>query len=112
MIEPDMPEYSRSLTRRINTLEMQVMSHHRNVRTVETGFKHKITAGMISPGSLLAAFGIGVVMEQTNHHRGWSPATVVAAADAGIRLLLWFTSPLQPVSENPMQATTDDIAQQ
>jgi hypothetical protein len=105
-----MPEHPRSLTRQVNALEMQVMSHHRNLKAVEAGFKRKITAGMVSPGSLLAAVGVGVVMEQTNHHRGWSPATVVAAADASIRLLLWFTSPLQAASENSTQESSHDFA--
>jgi len=106
-----MPEHSHSLIRQVNALEMQIMSHHRNLKSVEAGFKRKITAGMVSPGSLLAAFGIGVVMQQTNHRRGWSPATVVAAADASIRLLLWFTSPLQAGNDNSTQESDHDFAQ-
>ena len=111
MTEPDMPEPSQPLTRRVNALEMQIMLHRRNVRSVESELKRKITTGMVSQNSLLAAFGIGVVMEQANHHRGWSPSTVVAAADAVIRLLLWFTSPLQSVSENSTKESTADVAQ-
>lgn len=95
-----MSKHPQSLTRRVNSLEMQIMLRHRSMRTVKAGFKRKLTAWMVSPGSLLAAFGIGVIMEQTNRHRGWSVATVVAAADASIRLLLSLSSPVKSVSEN------------
>jgi hypothetical protein len=87
-----MSEHSGSLTRRINTLEMQIVSRHRNMRTVVAGFKRKISARMVAPATLLEAFGVGVVMEQASHHRGWSLATVVGAAGASLRLLLAFSS--------------------
>jgi hypothetical protein len=112
MIESEMPKHSRSLARRVNSLEMQILSHHRNVRTVESGFKRKITARMVSPASLLTAFGIGIVMEKSNRHRGWSMATVVAAANASIRLLLSFASPQQSVTKNSTKASTHDFTQQ
>lgn len=106
-----MSEPSRSLTRQVNTLETQIILQRRSVRMAAAGFKRKITARMVSPGSLLAAFGIGVAMERASHHRGWSLATVVNAAIASIRLLLAFSSPVQSVSENSTQASTHDFTQ-
>jgi hypothetical protein len=112
MIGLDMPEPTQSLTRRINTLETQITLRRRNVRTVKAGFKRKITSWMVSPVTLLEAFGIGVVMEQTSHHRGWSLATVVNAASASIRLLLAFSSPAQSVNENSTQKSRREFTRQ
>lgn len=111
MIGPDMSEPSQSLSSRINALEMQIMLRRRNVRTVEAGFKRKITAWMVSPVTLMEAFGIGVAVEQTSHHRGWSLATVVNAASASVRLLLAFSSPVQSGSANSTQESTHDFTQ-
>jgi len=107
-----MSKHSGSLTKRINALEMRIMSRHRNIRTAAAGFNRKITARMVSPAALLAAFGIGVAIEQTSHQRGWSMATAVDAASASIRLLLSFSSSLQSVSENSTQASTHEFTQQ
>jgi len=107
-----MSKPAQSLTRRINALETQIMLRHRNTRMVEAGFKRKITTWMISPVTLLEAFGIGVVMEHTNHHHGWSLATVVNAASAGIRLLLAFSSPAQSANLNSTQESSRDFARQ
>ena len=107
-----MSEHSGSLTRRINTLEMQIMSRHRNMRTVVAGFKRKITARMVAPATLLEAFGIGVVMEQASRHRGWSLATVVGAAGASLRLLLAFSSQVPSGSEKSRLESSGDSTQQ
>lgn len=107
-----MAKNSGSLTGRINALEMQIMSRHRKVRTVAAGCKRKITAWIVSPVTLLEAFGIGVVMERTSHHRGWSLATVVNATSAGIRLLLAISTPAHSVNENSNQQSSHDLTRQ
>ncbi len=107
-----MSEHSGSLTRQINALEMQIMTRHRNVRTVVAGFKRKITDWMVSPVTLLEAFGIGVAIEQTNHRRGWSMASIVGAASASIRLLLSFSSQVQSGSEKTTQESNRDFTRQ
>jgi len=112
MIGSDMPAPSQSLTERVKNLETQIVLRQQNIATVVTGFKRKITVRMASPGSLLAAFGIGIVIEQANHHRDWSVATVIDTASAGIRLLLSFTSALQSSKENSKQAPAHGQTQQ
>lgn len=104
-----MSEHSGSLTRRINALEIQIMSRRRNMRSVVAGFKRKITAWMVTPATLLEAFGIGVFMEQTSRHRDWSLATVVGAAGASIRLLLAFSSQVQSGSQKSTQESNHDF---
>jgi len=100
-----MSKHLRSLTQQVNSLEKQIMLRHQSIQTVKAGFRYKITTWMISPAALLAAFGIGVTMEQTVRHRGWSVETVVAAADASFRLLLSLPSPVKSVTENSTQAS-------
>jgi hypothetical protein len=47
---------------------------------------------MVSPGVLLLAVGVGVALEQSSHRRGWSLPNLLDATDAGLRLLLTFSS--------------------
>jgi hypothetical protein len=112
MIGPGMSEHSGSLARRINAMEMQIMSRRRNMRMVAAGFKRKITDWMVTPATFLEAFGIGVFMEQTSRHRDWSLATVVGAAGASIRLLLAFSSQVQTGSAKSTQDSSRDFTQQ
>ena len=83
---------SRSLAHQVIDLEQQLTQHRQKVRSLATGIKRKVTARMISPGMLVAAVGIGVALEQTSRHKGWSLATVLDAANESFRLLLSFKS--------------------
>lgn len=78
-----------SLSHQITDLERQSTQRRRSIRTLVTGIRRKVTARMITPGALVVAAGFGVALEQTSRHEGWSLATVLDAANAGLRLLLW-----------------------
>jgi ribose 5-phosphate isomerase RpiB len=92
MIGADKSEDSRSLAHQVSDLEQQLTQRRQRVRSLARGIKRKVTAQMISPGMLVAAVGIGVALEQTSHHKGWSLATVLDAANESFRLLLSFKS--------------------
>ncbi len=92
LIRADMTEDSRSLAHQVIDLEQQLTQRRQRVRSLARGIKRKVTAQMISPGMLVAAVGIGVALEQTSHHKGWSLATVLDAANESFRLLLSFKS--------------------
>ena len=72
MIGADKSEDSRSLAHQVSDLEQQLTQRRQRVRSLARGIKRKVTAQMISPGMLVAAVGIGVALEQTSHHKGWS----------------------------------------
>jgi len=83
---------SRSLAHQVTDLEKQLTQRRQRVGALVTGIKRKVTARMISPSMLVAAIGIGVALEQTSRHKGWSLATVLDAANESFRLLLSFKS--------------------
>ena len=84
---------SRPLQNQITGLERQLFLRRQRVRTVGKQIKHKIATRAVSPGLLLAAAGIGVLVEQTSHHRTRSGANGFDLAYSGIRLLLSLTAP-------------------
>ena len=92
MIDAHTSGRSRSLAYQVIDLEQQLAQRRQRVRTLATGIKRKVTAQMISPGMLAAAVGIGVALEQTSRHKGWSLVTLLDAANESFRLLLSFKS--------------------
>lgn len=87
-----MPGSSQSLRRQARNLEKQLILRRQRVRMTAHCINRKISAEMTSPGMLLAAVGIGVAVEQTGHHRGWSLSGILNATNACINLLLSFSS--------------------
>ena len=92
MTGPNMSGHSQSLAHQVSDLEKQLLQRRQRVRALTTGIKRKVTARMIAPGTLVAAVGIGVALEQTSRAKGWSLATVLDAANESFRLLLSFKS--------------------
>jgi hypothetical protein len=84
---------SRSLQNQINGLERQLFLRRQRVRTVGKQIKHKITIQAVSPGMLMVAAGIGVLVEQTSHHRTLAGTNGLDLAYAGIGLLMSLTAP-------------------
>ncbi|HLF31185.1 MAG TPA: hypothetical protein VI566_09185 [Xanthomonadales bacterium] len=100
MMEARVPNNSQSLRNQVTGLERQLMLRHRRVQTLVVEINGKVAARLSSSGMLLAAVGIGVAVEQTSRHRGWSLATMLDAANACIGLLLSFSSLVRQESEN------------
>jgi len=94
-MDAGMSEQSRSLSNQVSSLEERLVLRRRRVRTLVEDINGNVTARLISPATLLAAFGIGVAVEQISHHRAWSLATALDTANAFTGLLLALSSPVQ-----------------
>lgn len=75
------------------------MLRRQTVRALVAGTSRKVVGWLTSPRMLVAAVGVGVAVEQTSHHRGWSAATVIEAANAGMGLLFSLSNSLQKATE-------------
>lgn len=91
--------HSRSLRNQVNDLEARILLRRQAVRSLVAGGNQKIVSWLTSPRMLLAAVGVGVAVEQTSHHRGWSVATVIDAANAGMGLLFALSNSVQQATE-------------
>lgn len=91
---------SQSLQDQVTGLERQLFLRHQRVQAVGKQIKHKITIQAVSPGMLLAATGIGVLLEQTRHHRTRSGTNGFDLAYAGIGLLTSLTAPKSQAAEH------------
>lgn len=91
---------SPSLGSQVTSLRNQVILRRQRMRSVAAGLNRKISTRMTSPGMLLAAVGVGVAVERTSRHRGWSLATVLDVTYSCITLLLSFTSSMQQTTES------------
>jgi hypothetical protein len=80
----------------VASLEQRLILQRQGVRNILAGMQRKMAARMSSPRMLLAAVGIGVALEHTSRHRGWSLASVLDASNACFRLLLSFSSSIKP----------------
>jgi hypothetical protein len=80
------------LRQQVAGLERQVVLRRQRLRDVAARFSRKTASRMVSPGVLLVAFGAGVALEQSGHPRDWSLPSALDAANAGLRLLLTFSS--------------------
>lgn len=89
---------------RIDGLEKSLLERRRRISTGAMGIGPKLRARLTSPGMLLAAVGLGVVLGRgVRQHGGWSLLTVLNAASTGSRLLMnAMSSPKQP------QASTNE----
>jgi hypothetical protein len=94
-MEAGLSEQAQSLSHQVTSLENRLMLRRRRVRALVEDINGKVAARLISPGTLLAAFGIGVAVEQISHHRAWSLATALDTANAFAGLLLALSSPAQ-----------------
>lgn len=83
---------SRALRSDAENLEKQLILRRQRLRMTAHDLKRKFSARMTSPGMLLSAVGVGVALEQANHHRGWSILSILNAANSSIQLLLSFSS--------------------
>ena len=92
MIGASVQGNSLSLRHQVSDLEKQLMQRRSRVRARVVRANRNVAAGLTSPGMLLAAVGVGVAVEQARHHRGWSLATVIEAANACAGLLLALTT--------------------
>ncbi len=92
-METEFSGKSKSLQAQVTGLERQLFLRHQRVRTVGKQITHKITSRAVSPGMLLAAAGIGVLLEQTSHRRARSGTNGFDLAYAGIGLLMSLTAP-------------------
>lgn len=84
--------HAQSLRRQVAGLEQQLVLRRRRLRDGVAEISRKTATRMVSPGVLLVAFGVGVALEQSGHRRGWSLPTALDATNAGLRLLLTFSS--------------------
>jgi hypothetical protein len=84
--------HSRSLRQQVAGLERQLVLRRQRLRNVAARIGRKTASRMVSPGVLLLAVGVGVALEQSSHRRGWSLPNLLDATDAGLRLLLTFSS--------------------
>jgi uncharacterized membrane protein len=90
---------SRSLRNQVNDLEAQLMLRRQTVRSLVAETNQRVVSWLTSPRMLLAAVGVGVAVEQTSHHRGWSAATVIEAANAGMGLLFALSNSVPQATE-------------
>jgi len=83
---------------RIDDLEKSLLERRQRISTGALGIGPKIQARITSPGMLLAAVGLGVVLGRVGRqHGGWSLLTVLNAVSTGSRLLMnAVSSPKQP----------------
>lgn len=84
--------HSQSLRRQVAELEQRLVLRRQRLRNVAAGISRKAASRMVSPGVLLVAVGVGVALEQSSHRRGWSVPNVLDATNAGLQLLLTFSS--------------------
>lgn len=84
--------HSRSLRRQVAGLERQLAQRRQRLRTIAAGIRQKTTSRMVTPGALLVAVGVGVALEQSGQRRDWSLPNLLDATNAGLRLLLTFSS--------------------
>lgn len=84
--------HSQSLRRQVAELEQRLVLRRQRLRNVAAGISRKTASRMVSPGVLLVAVGVGVALEQSSHRRGWSVPNVLDATNAGLQLLLTFSS--------------------
>jgi hypothetical protein len=76
-----------ALTRQITELEAQIVRRRHNLHLQVTGIRQKVTGQLITPGVLLAAVGIGVTLEQSQHLKFWSVAALLNAVNASLGLM-------------------------
>lgn len=81
-----------SLRRQVAGLEQELILRRQRLRDVAAGIRRKTASRMVSPGVLLAAAAVGVALEQSGHPRGWSLPNALDVTNAGLRLLLTFSS--------------------
>jgi hypothetical protein len=81
------------LGRQITDLEAQLARRRHNVRLQARGIRQDIAGALITPGTLLAAVGVGVALEQSSHPKIWSIAAILEAINASLGLLHSFKSP-------------------
>lgn len=84
--------HSRSLRRQVAGLEQQLVLRRQRLRNIAGGIRRKTASRMVAPGVLLAGAAVGVALEQSGHRRGWSLPNALDATNAGLRLLLTFSS--------------------
>ena len=99
--------HSRSLRQQVAGLERQLVRRRQRLRNVAARISRKTASRMVSPGMLLVAVGVGVALEQSGHRRGWSLPNLLDATNAGLQLLLTFSS---SVRHSP-RATTPSVWQ-
>jgi hypothetical protein len=75
------------LIRQIAELEEQIALRRLCVRQQVVGIRQKVTGWLITPVVLLAAVGVGVTLEQSNHRKIWSLAVLFNAVNASLGLL-------------------------
>jgi hypothetical protein len=90
---------SRSLRKQVSDLEARLVLRRQTVRSLVAETNRKFVTWLTSPRMLLAAVGVGVAVEQASHHRGWSAATVIGAANAGLGLLSSLSNSVQQATE-------------
>lgn len=95
---------SRALRSEAENLEKQLILRRQRLRMTAHDLNRKFSARMTSPSMLLSAVGVGVALEQANHHRGWSILSILNAANSSIQLLLSFA----PVAPSAVGGFTDN----
>lgn len=88
--------HSRSLRRQVAGLEQQLVLRRQRLRNIAAGIRRNTAARMVSPGMLLLAVAFGVALEQSGQRREWSLPSALDATNAGLRLLLTFSSLARP----------------
>ncbi|MDZ4730449.1 MAG: hypothetical protein SH820_10965 [Xanthomonadales bacterium] len=95
---------SRALSSEAENLEKQLILRRQRLRSAAHEFNRKFSAKMTSPGVLLSAVGVGVALEQANHHRGWSILGLLNTTNSCIQLL----RSLAPVAPSAVNGFTDN----
>jgi hypothetical protein len=83
---------SGSLQMQIDAVEGRLVERRSRVVADLLGIGQRFRAGMTAPGTLLVAFGVGVVVEQGSHERTWSLVPVLQGISVIRGLLVTLTS--------------------
>jgi len=81
-----------SLQKQIDAVEERLHERRSRVGANLLGIGHRIRGGMTAPGTLLVAFGVGVIAEQGSHERTWSLVPVLQGIGVIRGLLVTLTS--------------------
>lgn len=100
---------SRSLRLQADGLEHQLGCRRQRLRLRITGIKQAVIVRLASPAMLLAAFGIGVALEQTSHRRKGSLAYMLNAGYAGARLLATLLSTMRAANRSYRESRPDHV---
>lgn len=108
-MKPQADNNSRSLRLQADGLEQKLECRQQRLRVRISGIKHAVISKLTSPATLLAAFGIGVALEQTSHRRKGSLAYMLNAGYTGARLLATLLSTMRAANRSYRESSPDHV---